>query len=497
MKFCGLLTVSLGLCYLLLWFSFSSYPFLDLPNHLSRAYIISELLTAVDSPFQKMFYLEPSWSTYILGDILLTPLVLLFGMKAASALWISLSFFLLPISLFYYLKERNLSRELLFCGVLFVFYLSSNWFFLSGFFNYSIGVGMVFFILCLWEKLFKEENMLSWLFFIYSTTIAFTYLMHLAAFFFAGVIVAISSVYRLSRVNLGKQIARTVFWGVPFALVILLHFLLGNGEGQFEMEHLMFRDPVNKLLAVSSMFYRFSLPIDITMLAIFLISLGYYIFKNLRIVKEPLLITGVIFLIYLVLPVAIPQGYDVDNRALPFLFLFVLISGCVAMGVNRKASVRLFVISFILASTNLVYLGKELHQQDKELVSITEAIKSIPKGKIVLPVATKEDVGRIQTSLHAGSLYTSLREGYTPYLFSRSIMFPQTYFVYFERLYAPTIFWYQRKEDNTVRWNKISELYDFLLVTKPYKLSRFKLENLEIYFENTHAVVLRNGNRSS
>jgi hypothetical protein len=91
---------------------------------------------------------------------------------------------------------------------------------------------------------------------------------------------------------------------------------------------------------------------------------------------------------------------------------------------------------------------------------------------------------------HAGAFYSADRNGYTPYIFSnRTGSGPSEYFSDLSSIYRPVQRWYRSNAD--CDWGKVTETYDYVIITKPWRRDRIDLSRLELQFENPVATVFR------
>jgi len=494
----GLATV---IAYSLLWLTLSSAPFLDLPNHLARSTVIAKLLTNPTSWLHGFFEFSPQFVPYIFGDLALSALTVYFSEEDATRIWILLSFWGVPLSLLAYGRAKGLGgRTLLFFFPLTI-YLASDWFFMSGFFNYRLGMALTFFTLTLWEMFVRKSNLgpehsarriLLWFAFTFGCVAC--YLMHLAAFFFLGAILGVTAIFRKCFAK--HSFSTTFLTLLPLACLSAWHLSLMILADKKDSSIVEFRSVAGKLRAFGTPFIRFSTIEDLSLLVAFVAVLVLTIgaaraasrgANYLNILRENVLVVATLFTLFILLPVECSNLYDVDDRALPFLLSILLLSFCQHLNAARIPKLSLY-CSAIFGVANLFYLSIHIIPLDNRLLSYTEALSHIPAQASVLPVDTWEDEGRIQSGLHAGALYTAMTEGVTPYIFAGDNKDVMSYFRYRHRPEAPDLFWYLRSKP-TPDWKRILPYYDYVVVTKPFDQSRLKMNNLYPVFSNDAAIV--------
>lgn len=472
--------------YMLLWWNLPGIPFQDLPNHVTRAYIIGELLSSAQ--FSELFSLNLRPTPYILGDLLLALITRFTVLERAAATWVAISFLLFPVSLGAYLKTRNMLGKKAQIVVLLSIYLATNWFFLTGYLNFCLAVSLVFLTLAVWEKLYTErrETSLGTWYTIFIVLVLGTYLMHFGPFVFLGLILAVTLVVRQARKPQALRFWILTF--LPMGVLLLTRIFFAEGNTNY-LKAWDFRPISEKVLGLGSMVIRFNYLFDLTLFAFFIILL---LSPGMLKKRSPLsqeeqayametgLISLALLVAYLILPMGVGTLFDVDERALPFvivygtLFLSALSQNKNVVTEDSTGSVQrcsLCLVS-ILLFLNFTYLGAHLRPLASRLVTYRSGLGALPRGKAVLPVATWPATGRVQVGLHDAAIYTASAHGITPYIFNSRRGEPVTYFHYRQELYAPYIFWYLRKRN--VDWSRIVRDYDYLAITNPHRKERLE-----------------------
>ncbi len=514
-----IITALVFLLYSVTFLRFRGLPFLDLPNHTARSFVIGELLWGTE--FRDLFAFDLLFTPYILTDLILAALLRIFPLEYGALALVVIAFLLQPLALVAYGKTRRLTTQSLIVVALIGTYLATNWFFLSAFLSFSIGFALIFLTLACWERCLQLSPRIKqapwYLLFLFTATLA--YLSHLSSFTFLTAIVGGMGVLRLvtRRLSLFGFICSLL----PFAGFVTIHLLRSTSRQDFANEWL-FRSPLDKLLAIGTMFIRFDYLADVLFFAALVLYIGYHLrgLFNVRLFGATnafrgdfdileLGLTSVGFLVlYLLLPVAFSHVYDVDGRALPFLFAFLLLfalrvgerwgvfglSSSETTGSGRHYPVRLnhkfsIAAALCLSLLNYFYLATSLARHNRYLVQVNQAARAIPERHPVLPIVSTTQEGRVQTGLHNGALYTAWGKGVTPYIFNSSLGQPVTFFHFKKIPYHPFQFWYQR--NMPVDWRKVETTYDFVLITKPYAAERIDLPHSTPFFENAAAIVLR------
>jgi hypothetical protein len=467
-------------------------PFQDLPNHIARSYVMGELLWGTD--FQQYFHIGTMFfDPYALGDLFLALLVRLFSPSTAGMIWVTLSFLSLPVGLWFYLQVRDDLNRPRGIVLLLSLYLATNWFFLSGFLNYSIGLGLVFFTLGYWEKALRAHKWKPYL--AYSLLLYISYCFHFAAFFFLGIVVVTVAVIRFysNRAKLQEMLGSFL----PLAILATL-YLSRRWHQSDDIHAWSFRTPLDKALAFGTMYIRFNYLADIALLCAVLAIALFLLLSEKGSWRtrardsttiELIAVILVLFVTFMMLPVATATVYDVDNRALPFLSMFfMLLVGYVS---NVLPSRRWIVTGAVMTIVvcNGVYVYSHLLKHNRFLAEYDKLIPEIPPGKVLLPVATRPAEGRVATGIHQGLLYTVYGKGLTPYIFNRTGG-EFNYFRYKNLPYAPSLFWYLRGGE--VDWLRVRNIYNYIIIAKPFNPSKLDLTGWHPLLVNDAAVVFEN-----
>lgn len=481
--------------------------------------IIGELLlpSHAYSPLPRMFSVDLRFQPYLLGDILLALLIRVFSLRIGSFLWVSLCFLAFPLGFLFYVRSRKSDKTMSIFWGFCTLYLATNWCFLTGFLNYCLGVGLAFLTLGFLEyfvqiRIGRERNQLDlsnnvfittapsfltelFFFLCFFLSALCTYLIHFASFLFLFAIVTTMLFLRFlfKLVKLGT----TLLCFLPFVYCSTLR-LLDRAILQDYVQPWLYRSLQNKILALGTMFIRYDYTTDIFLFGVFAVLglswiIGYFktrpapIILNREATLELLIVTALFILGYLMLPVAIGTLYDVDVRALPFIVIFALLSVCSLTSLKSEGLQTVFVGAFLLNLCNWFYLNYYLTSDNARLEVYQEALLKIPPRKSVLSIATWANQGRMQVGFHDAALYTALKEGFTPYIFSSTLGEPCRYFHYLETRYTPNPFWYLRNE--AIDWEQVKKDYDYLIIAKPFERIRLPSEGLEEYYENDTAKV--------
>ena len=470
--------------YCVLFILLSPLPVQDLPGHLARAVAMNDLLFHGGARFGGIFHFTLEWIPYLLGDVLLTAGVALFGPTGGAAFWILLVFLSLPCAALFYLRVRGIDlagRTLMLWVSL---YLATDWFFLMGFLSYRVSVAMLIATLALVE-LWRRKQTYS-IFGLYAIAVVLDYLMHLAPIVFLFAALGVTGLLRLRQRATTWRTEIMLF--VPLLAVVLWHVAVGSH----------YREPTDpatspwfwgtwtgKLARVGSEFFHFARWTDV--LLVVLLTLCLWVRAGVphrRDLSQPLVLEltllGLVFLaMFFVLPLGYSEAFYVDTRPLP-LVSFFFIAACLALppreptGRPKREAIAL-ALAVVLAVGNFAYLARHFIAERKWVSQYRDVVAAIPEHGRVLPIYTRGGEGAVVPFFHVSGYISVDRAGIEPYVFAGDNGNPMKYFRYNHRPYDPPETWYGDIPRDPVDWVKVTHDYDFIAVTKPYDPSVIKL----------------------
>lgn len=483
------LAALLALGYLALLWSLDALPLGDLPNHLTRAAIISDLLFDGGHRFGQAYRLELRAVPYVLGDLALAALVRGFGPWSAGRIWACLVAASLPAAVVVYLRSAGYrGRSVLLGGVLSL-YLATDWFFVNGLGHYRLAVAITLLALAAWERVLGGgRDRFPWPpFTACSALLAIGYLVHLSVLLFGAVTLALTAALALRRGD--ASVARAASFAGPVgALALWQAHVSGANPGG---EHLLLLSPARKVLAAASPFLRYGLGSELPLLGGFLLAgallaAGWRRARADRRVEAGAALCLASLALYAALPHSRGAVAYVDVRALPFAALFALF-GALAVSEHGARPPRLAAaLAIAVAAANLGVLAAHLRPANAEMRAYRELAARIPPGALVLPIATRPLDGRSNPFLHAGTLATLEAGAITPYLFQGGVT------PYFRALRprppAPSEFWYQGGEP-PAGLLRVATAYDYCLLMTPFDPGRVPLPAREVARNGTAALL--------
>ncbi len=478
----GGLTVMAAYCALFILLS--PLPVQDFPDHLARAVAMNDLFFHGGARFGGIFHFNLEWIPYLLGDLILTAGVALFGTTGGAAFFILLVFLSLPCAALFYLRVRGIDtagRNLMLWMSL---YLATDWFFLMGFLSYRLSVAMLIATLGLVELWRRKPG--YGLFGLYAVAVVLDYLMHLSPIVFLFAALASSGLPRLWQRNTTWRTEVMLF--VPLLAVAAWHVVVGNHyrePSDLTTSPWFWGTWSSKFARVGSEFFHYAPWTDLLLFALLVLCLlarsGIPRWRDLA---QPLVLelsaSGMLFLaLFFVFPLGYSEAYYVDTRPLP-LASFFLISACLALprresvSQPRREAVAL-ALAMLLAIGNFTYLARHFVAEKNWVTQYRDVVATIPEHGRVLPIYTRGGEGAVVPFLHVSGYISMDRAAVEPYVFAGDNGNPMKYFRYKHRPYDPPEVWYGDIPRDPVDWSRVAREYDYIAVTRPYDPSAIKL----------------------
>jgi hypothetical protein len=485
---------ALALGYLCLAWSIANAPMQDVPEHLGRAHIISDLLFDDGSVYGRYFQLQMSFRPYLAGDLLLALLDHYVGTIWAARLLIGAAIVLIPLGARFALKSLQLPRVAVLAGTALSLYVATGWSFVMGFFNYQIAMACALFAYGWFLRAQESSERSVWL--SYAMLVLVSYAMHLSGLVFICAFVGISALLRVLQ-------GRTSLWraaallAVPCALLIL-HICIGEKSSP-EGWRPGWGSLYTKLIDLFAPARRFGNVVDLGLFAGFLGVMLFPLFTEpLRNALQSLSLWLCAFgfaALYFALPANAQSIAFVDIRALPYALLFLMFAGVKAASRSAVLMRWQFATATLMVAANLAYVAAIMEPEDNDLGLYRAIAAQAPADARVLPINTRPPIGgRYRPFQHAGAYATLDAHAWTPYLFAADANPAMSYFTYVGgRGDAPEEFWYENALSPAGQlgagagqpdWRRIEKSFQYLLVTVPWDPA---------LIPSTYAVAARNG----
>lgn len=345
-------------------------PLLDYPDHLARSFIIFHL----DDPayrFRNVYSTEWGPYPYLGMDVLLIGLQHLLSAEAAGRLLLSVCVLLLPMAGWWFLREANPGHDALSIWTLL---LSYSPFFLEGFVNFQLALGLCFFALGLWLRYLKQRTTSHWLAVL--VLVICTYLTHLYAF---GICAFVMLAYALaSRLRL-----RQIFWSCALFLPGVLMFFLSR-IASYNGEEVRLRSLPHKFFAGrAALLHGYSLRLEFLTFWVIVVCIFAAWPRNpqFRWNRSWLLVFFAMIGLYLALPTEIGESWLIDVRVIPALFIVLL--AVAKVGPRQRWLALLSVLLFALRTADMV---RNFNLQQIAVAPMHNAIQMLPRNARMLPI---------------------------------------------------------------------------------------------------------------
>jgi hypothetical protein len=471
------LYVALALCL-------SNSPLQDLPDHLTRAHIIADLLFDHGRNFGGLFALKLSFSPYVAGDLALASLDRCVGTAWAARIWVAASIALLPLSVWFVIRQLGASSVSAITAAVLALYLATDRFFILGFTNYLFSVACALFAYGWFRAAVRTGKPAALVCFV--ALLLLSYAMHLSALAFVIVMTAISSAFLLANDRASaRRVA--VLMSAPLLLLLLQLWLAPGTDLLAQLRHAesmhgelgalasYWGEPaVGKIAGFAFPALRFDRTADVVLFAWLIATAALPLLftwpRGIRVSAEFLLVAAAMASLYVVTPAEVTTPGDpisyVDVRALQYALVFLIIAGLRCLDLRPRLPGAQFTLAALLALANLLYVASYLLPENASVGRYKALLASVPAGARVLPIETVR-LHYYRPFLHAGTYATLISHAVTPYVFAADRNRHMSYFQYRERPpYAPSEFWYTTGKHPS--WDQVARDYRYLLVTAPW-----------------------------
>jgi hypothetical protein len=419
-------------------------PILDFPNHLASSFVLFHLH---DAQFNFGEYFRGDWgpTPYITTDFLMGALSRVMPALAAGKLVLSLGALGLPLAAWFFLRQVNPGENAV---ALWFLLASQNIFFRYGFVGFYCSLSLMLITLGLWLRFLKEPSALRWL--ATCGALIATYFTHIMGFAFCGLIVALYSVTR-------PCIREWIQTGALFVPCLTLYFL-SSRVAEKQSSGAGFRTLSDKLDAAWMIMHSDSHLLDeITLIAVLAFFIFAWLFnKEFHWQWRWVVVAAGLMLTFVALPVDYGDGYDIDIRALPVIFIMIFVTA--RMG--RRAW-KLAPFAILLFAARTYDLTKVFHAEQPALAGYAESFYITPRNARVLPIIAQRDNDEdpIEQYYDHFWAYGVINRGwYSPYLFQVPGLLPLRLK---KETYAPDGFW-DLSYNEKLELDSIQKDYDYV-----------------------------------
>ena len=494
-------------------------PMQDLPDHLTRAHIIADLLFNRGAQFGNFFALKLSFFPYVAGDLVLATLDRCVGTAWACRLWIAALITLMPLSVWFAVRRQGASELAAATAGVLALYVATDQFFILGFTNYLLSAACAFFTLGWFHTAARTGRAGAYVCFV--LLLVLSYAIHLTALVFISIIIAVSLTFEIVKKRLTVPRAALLMLApvplVMFQLIAAPAIVFGHrapigqamdttalaAEAMHTASVASYSLPgtqaadwrevaFSKIVRLGFPAERFNRTADFVLFALLVAVAAFPILfswrRAIHVSAEPLLIGCVLAALYLITPPVVGGVFYSDVRPLHYALLFLLVAGVRSAELYPSVARTQFASAVIVALANLIYVAVYMLPQNLAMERYRSLTASIPRGAKVLPIDTLP-LRHYRPFLHAGAYATSDHSALTPYIFAADIVPNMPYFEYRERpSYAPYESWYSL--NTKVSWSQVVREYQYMLVTVPWTARRIPV-SYTVVSQNDVAALLR------
>jgi hypothetical protein len=317
-------------------------PLLDYPNHLARVFVLAHLQ---DPAFHFGEYYRADWGLYPYLGMDLSMLVLQQGLavELAGRVFLSICVLAFPLGAWFFLRQANPGQDWM---ALWALPATYNLFFLEGFLNFYLSLGLAFLAVGLHLRYLAQPRAARWFLALgYFTALYFT---HLLGF---GIAALVASLYCLLAHRKVRELTLTGLLFVPGGLFYLRWWWLNAGPSR-AVEFHSFADKWDSLSAIM---HGYSATLDtITLLALAAYFLAAW-WRNaeFRWNFRWLGVAAALFALYWALPWAYGDGSDLDIRVLPVIFILLLATA--RTGRRGRQLIAVAALLFVLRTADIIH----------------------------------------------------------------------------------------------------------------------------------------------
>jgi hypothetical protein len=174
-------------------------------------------------------------------------------------------------------------------------------------------------------------------------------------------------------------------------------------------------------------------------------------------------VVAALFALYWVLPIGYRQGWDIDVRVLPILYLVIL--GVVRVGHRARWLAATAVLAFLIHAGETAYY---FVAEQPRLASLATSFAIIPTNARILPIVEPEPHSITQSYIHFWA-YGMIRRGWlSAYLFTIPGVQPlRLRDVPYTPVLDPTV-----KSKEPLDWTLVRDTYDYVWAYNVPRLSR-------------------------
>ena len=419
-------------------------PILDFPNHLASSFVLFHLH---DAQYNFGQYYRGDWgpTPYITTDFLMGALSRVMPALVAGKLVLSLGALGLPLAAWFFLRQVNPGENAI---ALWFLLASQNIFFRYGFVGFYCSLSLMLITLGLWLRFLKEPSAARWL--AACAALIATYFTHIMGFAFCGLIAALYSITR-------PRVREWIQTGALFVPCLALYFL-SSRVAEKQSTGAGFRTLSDKLDVAWMIMHGDKHLLDQITLAVILafFIVGWFFNKEFHWQWRWVVVAAGLAITFVLLPVDYGDGYDIDIRALPVLFIMLFVTA--RMG--RRAW-KLAPLAILIFAARTYDLTREFRSDQPALAGYAESFYLTPPNARVLPIIAQRDDNEDPVDQYYDHFwaYGVINRGwFSPYLFQVPGLLP----LHLKKeVYAPDGFW-DLSYNEKLELDQIQNEYDYV-----------------------------------
>ncbi|HLW97408.1 MAG TPA: hypothetical protein VKR82_02090 [Candidatus Acidoferrales bacterium] len=426
-------------------------PLLDYPNHLASSFVLARLQ---NSSYDFGQYYSASWGLkpYIATDFLMGALGRVMPQLIAGKIVVSLGVLGLPLAACFFLRQANPGEN---APALWVLLGVHNLFFLYGFVGFYCSLAMMFLALGLWLRWLKTPSFNLWI--LTFLALMATYFTHLIGFLFAGLVIGL---YSITRLNLRKWLRSAAL----LAAGVIFYFI-SSRAAEHQTSGADFRTLHDKLQAFLLILHGYSSRLDQVSIAaiVFFFFFAWLWNREFKWQWRWLVVTCGLVITFAVLPNGFGEGYDIDIRVLPVLFVVLFATARIG-----RRGWWLAPLALLLFAGRTFDVTNHFRAAQPEMAGMAEAFALTPPNVRVLPIVAGHDEDPIlQYYAHFWAYGVIERGWFSPYLLESPGLLPlhiktdsYTLDGFWDLDYNEKVDWAQVRKDYDYVWAYDAPDYD-------------------------------------
>ena len=454
-----------------LWpfFSYPSPGLIDYHNHLARLHILTGVLP---EGWSRYYEVRPELVPNLALDILARWFVVIgFSPEISLRIFSGIAFFSIPLGAL--ILSGVVNRNVPWMALL-AFPFAFNLYFIYGFLNYILSIGLALLIIALWVKNSRLKE--GWGYWFWNIIIASMLnallVCHLMGY---GLALATMSLYELGRSypfesKNGRLASRIYVLAAVVLPSIIFYLFMFDHSRPMEIQYFnIFR---SKVIGIISPFLAYYAPAALAAALVFFLGIGFIVGRQLINAKawpsSSLFPVVGLFLLFLVVPSAMLGSYSLDRRL--FICVAVLFLSFIVVILKKRQAVAVAAVALGLHVAKIVEISCVWKDQSRSISEASVAIKDIPVGSKVGGVSfTDTGSFEIPPLRHVIMLALIERSAFVPNLFAQpfngeSVAYKEGYIERNQSLLSAL------RPDDPVPWGFVCEKYEYFLLTY---MSRF------------------------